>query len=105
MPAGRPGTWSATWWSGCPACSAAPPRITGAAIALYDACNWLQQQGRISLMPMRELVAAVSVGVIGGEPRLDLEYAEDVTAEDVSTVELADLRTAHESFFREWMED
>jgi ribonuclease PH len=63
--------------------------ITGAAIALYDACTWLRQQGRISLMPMRELVAAVSVGVIGGEPRLDLEYAEDVTADvDMNLVAL-----------------
>ena len=63
--------------------------ITGAAVALHDACRWLQQQKKISGMPMRELVAAVSVGVIGGEPRLDLEYSEDVTADvDMNLVAL-----------------
>ena len=63
--------------------------ITGAAVALYEACGWLQQQGRIAALPIRELVAAVSVGVIGGEPRLDLEYAEDVIADvDMNLVAL-----------------
>jgi ribonuclease PH len=63
--------------------------ITGAAVALYDACSWLQQQRKIDAMPMRELVAAVSVGVIGGEPRLDLEYSEDVIADvDMNLVAL-----------------
>lgn len=63
--------------------------ITGAAVALYDACNWLLREGRVIKSPMRELVAAVSVGVIGGEPRLDLEYSEDVTADvDMNLVAL-----------------
>jgi ribonuclease PH len=63
--------------------------ITGAAIALYDACSWLLQHGRITTMPMRELVAAVSVGVVGGEPRIDLEYVEDVIADvDMNLVAL-----------------
>lgn len=63
--------------------------ITGAAIALHEACTWLQQQGRIGAMPMRELVAAVSVGIIGGEPRVDLEYEEDVIADvDMNLVAL-----------------
>lgn len=63
--------------------------ITGAAVALYEACCWLQQQQKIAAMPMRELVAAVSVGVIGGEPRLDLEYSEDVSADvDMNLVAL-----------------
>lgn len=63
--------------------------ITGAAVALYDACNWLLHEGRVIKSPMRELVAAVSVGVIGGEPRLDLEYSEDVTADvDMNLVAL-----------------
>jgi ribonuclease PH len=63
--------------------------ITGAAVALYEACRWLQQQKKIATMPMRELVAAVSVGVIGGEPRLDLEYSEDVIADvDMNLVAL-----------------
>jgi ribonuclease PH len=63
--------------------------ITGAAIALHEACRWLQQQRKIEVMPMRELVAAVSVGVIGGEPRVDLEYTEDVIADvDMNLVAL-----------------
>ncbi|HET9438930.1 MAG TPA: ribonuclease PH [Longimicrobiales bacterium] len=63
--------------------------ITGAAVALYDACHWLLREGRVIKSPMRELVAAVSVGVIGGEPRLDLEYSEDVTADvDMNLVAL-----------------
>ncbi len=63
--------------------------ISGAAVALHDACSWLVQQGRIASNPMRELVAAVSVGVIGGEPRLDLEYLEDVAADvDMNLVAL-----------------
>jgi ribonuclease PH len=63
--------------------------ITGAAVALHDACQWLQQQKRIGRMPMRELVAAVSVGVVGGEPRLDLDYSEDVIADvDMNLVAL-----------------
>jgi ribonuclease PH len=63
--------------------------ITGAAVALHDACNWLVKAGNISAHPMRELVAAVSVGVIAGEMRLDLEYAEDVVADvDMNLVAL-----------------
>jgi ribonuclease PH len=54
--------------------------ITAAAVALHDACSWLHDRGRIGAHPMRELVAATSVGIIGGEPRLDLEYVEDVVA-------------------------
>jgi ribonuclease PH len=64
--------------------------ITGAAVALHEACQWLLRQQRITTMPMRELVAAVSVGIIGGEPRLDLEYTEDVIADvDMNLVALA----------------
>lgn len=55
--------------------------ISGAAVALHDACTFLLKQGRIERHPMRELVAATSVGVIGGEVRLDLEYSEDVVAD------------------------
>lgn len=63
--------------------------ITGAAIALHSACSWLIDQGKIAAMPMRELVAAVSVGIVGGEPRVDLEYAEDVIADvDMNLVAL-----------------
>ncbi len=54
--------------------------ITGAAVALADACRWLVDSGRITALPMRELVAAISVGVVGQEVRMDLEYVEDVEA-------------------------
>ena len=56
--------------------------ITGAYVALVDATQWLKDRGvlKASSMPLRDSVAAVSVGIIGGEPRLDLCYEEDVTA-------------------------
>ena len=63
--------------------------ITGGAVALADACAWLIAQGKLTASPMRETVAAISVGVVGGEPRLDLEYVEDVAAEvDMNVVML-----------------
>ena len=63
--------------------------ITGAAVALQDACSWLVAQGKLESSPMRELVAATSVGIIDGEPRLDLEYLEDVRADvDMNLVAL-----------------
>lgn len=55
--------------------------ITGACVAVVDAFDLLVRRGRIPESPVRRRVAAVSVGVIGGEPRLDLDYAEDVRAE------------------------
>ncbi len=51
--------------------------ITGAAVAAWDACSWLLRQGKVERNPMRELVAAVSVGLLGGETLLDLAYDED----------------------------
>ncbi len=51
--------------------------ITGAAVAAWDAGRWLLAQGLVERQPMRELVAAVSVGLVGGELRLDLDYPED----------------------------
>jgi ribonuclease PH len=63
--------------------------ITGAAIALHDACAWLLAEGRVARSPLRELVAAVSVGIVGGRALLDLDYAEDVDAEvDMNVVAL-----------------
>jgi ribonuclease PH len=55
--------------------------ITGACIAVIEAFDWMVRTGRIPKTPVRRRIAAVSVGVVGGEPRLDLEYAEDVIAE------------------------
>ena len=51
--------------------------ITGACVALYDALDTLVSGGRLARHPMRELVAAVSVGIVDGRPVLDPDYAED----------------------------
>jgi ribonuclease PH len=53
--------------------------ITGGCVALADACTWLAKRTGVS-SPFGRLVAAVSVGIIDGEPRLDLAYAEDKDA-------------------------
>jgi len=55
--------------------------ITGGYIALADAVSWLQSRKRCKGDPLVASVAAVSVGIIDGEPRLDLCYSEDVAAE------------------------
>jgi ribonuclease PH len=54
--------------------------ITGACVAAVAAVVWLVACGRLPGTPVRRRVAAVSVGVIGTTPRLDLEYEEDVRA-------------------------
>ena len=54
--------------------------ITGAAVAVVDAFDWLVSTGRMTTTPVKRRVAAVSVGVIGTTPRLDLDYEEDVGA-------------------------
>jgi ribonuclease PH len=54
--------------------------ITGACVAVADAFAWLARSGRIAATPIRRRVAAVSVGMIGTTPRLDLDYEEDVSA-------------------------
>jgi ribonuclease PH len=53
--------------------------ITGGCVALADACAWLADRTGVP-NPFGRLVAAVSVGILGGEPRLDLAYAEDKDA-------------------------
>ncbi len=55
--------------------------ITGGYLALADAVGWLQARKRCKGNPLANSVAAVSVGIVDGEPRLDLCYAEDVAAE------------------------
>ncbi len=55
--------------------------ITGAFVAAHDAVSFLLQQGRIAKSPIRDFVAAVSVGVVQGTPLLDLEYTEDSTCD------------------------
>jgi ribonuclease PH len=51
--------------------------ITGACVALADAITWCGSHGVIATDPLTGFVAAVSVGVVGGVPMLDLDYAED----------------------------
>ena len=51
--------------------------ITGAWVALADACAWLRERAAVARTPLREALAAVSVGIVGGVPLLDLDYAED----------------------------
>jgi len=55
--------------------------ITGAYVALTDAVNFLIREKRLMASPIREAVAAVSVGVYQGVPVLDLDYAEDSTCD------------------------
>ncbi len=55
--------------------------ITGSFIALADALEKLCAQGKISSLPLKDYIAAVSVGIIGGKPVLDLCYEEDSKAE------------------------
>jgi ribonuclease PH len=55
--------------------------ITGACVATVQAFEWMVETGRLRTSPVQRRVAAVSVGVIGGEPRLDLDYPEDVAAD------------------------
>ena len=55
--------------------------ITGAYVALVDACRWLSSGGLIEKDPVHGQVAAVSVGIYGDTPVLDLDYPEDSGAE------------------------
>ena len=55
--------------------------ITGASVAVCDAFDWMVSSGKLQRSPVKRRVSGISVGVIGGEPRLDLEYIEDVVAD------------------------
>jgi len=55
--------------------------ITGAYLALVDACESLRARGLLSAIPLHGQVAAVSVGIVRGVPVLDLDYREDSEAE------------------------
>ena len=63
--------------------------ITGAAVALADACAWLARTAGVA-NPFRGLVAGVSAGFVAGEPRLDLCYDEDREAEVDANVVVAE---------------
>lgn len=55
--------------------------ITGACVALVDAFDWMVSNGKLKRSPVRRRVAGVSVGVVRGDVRLDLEYSVDVVAD------------------------
>jgi ribonuclease PH len=55
--------------------------ITGACVALADALRWCRDRGLVAAEPLKDFVAAVSVGIVAGEPVLDLDYGEDSACE------------------------
>ncbi|MDR1354825.1 MAG: ribonuclease PH [Propionibacteriaceae bacterium] len=55
--------------------------ITGAYIALYDAVAWLRERGALVSEPLKDSLAAISVGIVNGVPMLDLAYNEDSIAD------------------------
>ena len=64
--------------------------ITGAYVALVDACNWLLTNKKIKKNPIHGQVAAVSVGIYNNVPVLDLDYPEDSQAETDMNVVMND---------------
>ena len=64
--------------------------ITGAYVALVDACRWLLANNRITKDPVHGQVAAISVGIFNNTPVLDLDYAEDSRAETDMNVVMND---------------
>jgi len=69
--------------------------ITGAYVALVDAIEWARGKGHVkaNAQPIVNSIAAVSVGIVGGEPRLDLHYDDDVAADtDMNVVMTGDGR-------------
>ena len=55
--------------------------ITGAFVALVQAMHSLQKKGELKIFPVKDFLAATSVGIVAGNPFLDLNYAEDFAAE------------------------
>ena len=67
--------------------------ITGACVATVQAFDWMLSTGRVKALPVKRRVAAVSVGLLKGEPRLDLDYPEDVAADvDMNVVMSSEAR-------------
>lgn len=64
--------------------------ISGASVALADAMQSLIAKGQIKHNPLKHLIAAVSVGVVNQTPMLDLDYAEDSTADTDMNVVMTD---------------
>ena len=63
--------------------------ITGATVALADACAWIEKKRKVA-NPFARLVAAVSVGIVDGQAVLDLPYAEDKTAQVDANIVMAE---------------
>ncbi|WP_345336255.1 ribonuclease PH [Ferrimonas pelagia] len=55
--------------------------ITGACVALMDAIDYLKVTGKLKISPLKQPIAAVSVGIVKGQPVCDLDYSEDSTAD------------------------
>jgi len=55
--------------------------ITGAYVALWDCCLRMKDENKLRYWPLIDSVAAVSVGIVNGTPVVDLDYAEDSTAQ------------------------
>ena len=55
--------------------------ITGACVAMVDAMTYMRNKGLIKTNPLKEMVAAISIGILEDEVLVDLEYTEDSTAE------------------------
>ena len=64
--------------------------ITGAYVAAHDAVSWLLQRQLISASPITTEVAAISVGLVGGVPLLDLDYQEDSSCDTDMNVVMTD---------------
>ncbi|MGP1939053.1 MAG: ribonuclease PH [Arsenophonus sp. ET-DL9-MAG3] len=64
--------------------------ISGACVALTDALNKMVSEGKLKKSPLKSMVAAVSVGIIGGKPICDLEYSEDSIAETDMNIVMMD---------------
>ncbi|WP_406665500.1 ribonuclease PH [Gallaecimonas sp. GXIMD1310] len=55
--------------------------ITGGCVALVDALNWMVAEGKLKASPFKQMVAALSVGIVDGLPVCDLDYQEDSSAD------------------------
>ena len=64
--------------------------ITGSCVALVDAITYMQHEKLITIDPLQQLVAAISVGIYDGMPILDLDYSEDSQAETDMNVVMTD---------------
>jgi len=64
--------------------------ITGGCVALVDALNHLVKEGRLKKSPLKQMIAAISVGVYKGTPVADLDYPEDSVAETDMNVVMTD---------------